>query len=57
MCLSDGSSGNNVLLQFITLSLGRDYHCYIRELLKELLRSRWLLENLQQELTSPASFT
>lgn len=53
-CLPAGSSGNNMLRQFITLSLGRAYHCYIRELLKELLRSRWLFENLYQELTSPA---
>lgn len=54
MCLPAGSSGNNVLRQFITLSLGRAYRCYMRELLKELLRSRWLFENLYQELTSPA---
>lgn len=54
LCSPAGSSGNNVLRQFITLSLGRAYHCYIRELLKELLRSRWLFENLYQELTSPA---
>lgn len=54
MCSPAKSSGNNVLRQFITLSLGRAYGCHIRELLKELLRSRWLFENLYQELTSPA---